>query len=50
MGYKFVYIVKDIKDNISSIYISSIVRDSIKALEPAYRININQNDYVYRGQ
>ena len=41
MGYKFFYIVSNIKDNISSIYISSIVRDSIKTLKLAYRVNIN---------
>ena len=41
MGYKFVCIVKDIKNNIGSIYISSIIQDSIKTLELAYRININ---------
>ena len=41
MGYKFVYIVKDIKDNTGSIYISSIIWDSIKALELACRVNVN---------
>ena len=41
MSYKFVCIVKDIKNNIDSICISSIVWDSIKALELAHRININ---------
>ena len=41
MGYKFVYIVKDIKDNTGSICISSIVRDSIEALESAYRVNVD---------
>ena len=41
MSYKFVCMAKDIKDNIGSIYISSIIWDSIKALEPAYRVDIN---------
>ena len=50
MSYEFIYIVKDIKNNIGSIYISSIIRDSIKTLELAYRININYSSYVYRDQ
>ena len=31
----------NIKNNTGSIYMSSIIRNSIKALELAYRVNIN---------
>ena len=41
MSYEFICIVKDIKNNIGSICISSIIWDSIKALELAYRVNVN---------